>query len=75
MRKVLKKSLVVVLLCVFASNLSACRTTRDERLMIGTALGAGIGAGLAVAGDEEIYAGIAVGAACGAILGFLSEDL
>ncbi|GJL84241.1 MAG: hypothetical protein DHS20C02_00160 [Micavibrio sp.] len=43
--------------------------------MIGTALGAGIGAGLAVAGDEEIYAGIAVGAACGAILGFLSEDL
>lgn len=74
MRKVLKKLVTVGLLSSFALGLSACQTTRDERILIGTALGIGIGAGISASTDEEFLASIAIGGAAGATLGFLSED-
>jgi len=70
----LKKFVTVTLLSSFALGLSACQTTRDERVMIGTAVGLGVGAGISATTDEEFVASISIGAASGALLGWLSED-
>ena len=67
MHKTVKKSLFIALLLCVTVSLSACRTTRDERIQIGTVTGAAIG--VAVGGA----AGAAAGAASGAIIGFLAE--
>ncbi len=67
--------MAITLLSFVALGLNACETTRNERIMYSTFLGAGVGAGISAASGGDFVANIAVGSACGAVVGFLSEDL
>lgn len=74
MQKVFGKIAAITLLSFVALGLNACETTRNERVLYSTVLGAGIGAGISAAGGGDVVASVAVGSACGAVVGFLSED-
>lgn len=65
--------LSVALLGCLALSLSACGTTREERIMIGTIAGAGIGAGVGALGGGTIVPGAAIGASAGAAIGAFAE--
>ena len=73
MSRVLKKSLLIGMFLMLASSLSACKTTREERVMYGTFIGAGVGAGIGALGGGSALPGAAAGAFAGATLAVVIE--